>query len=82
MASFKYKVAERVTRKEAAEQLVDIAYALAAGGPLELRIAGERVSVPVADEVLFERESQSNGRRVALELQLTWSSVCDPDAAA
>src|SRR5690349_9052708 len=42
---------ERLSRQQAAERLVDIAYALTAGATLELRTRGERVNVPVADEV-------------------------------
>ena len=74
MTDFIYRVSDRVTRQQAAEQLMDIAYALAAGAPLEFRLDGQRVSIPLAEEMLLERESQSNAHRVALELQLSWAS--------
>ena len=74
MTDFIYRVSDRVTRQQAAEQLMDIAYALAAGAPLEFRLDGRRVRVPLADEMLLERESHSNGHRVELELELSWSS--------
>ena len=59
MTDFNFKVNERVTRQEAAEQLMDIAYALTAGAPLELRADAERVSIPVADELRLDCESRS-----------------------
>lgn len=64
---------ERLSRQQTAERLVDIAYALAAGGPLELRAAGGWVTVPVAGELRLQRELKSSGRQAALELELTWS---------
>ena len=42
MAEFKQE--ERLSRQQAAERLIDIAYALTAGGPLELIAAGRRIS--------------------------------------
>jgi amphi-Trp domain-containing protein len=74
VTDFRYRVSKRVSRQQAAEQLMDIAYALAAGAPLEFRLDGQRVSIPLAEEMLLERESQSNGHRVELELELSWSS--------
>lgn len=64
---------ERISRQKAAERLVDIAYALAAGGPLELGGPGERVSVAVADEVLLRRVSTAYGDRVEVLVELSWS---------
>jgi amphi-Trp domain-containing protein len=65
---------ERVSRQRAAERLVDIAYALAAGGELELRAEGTRVSVPVADDVLLRRVSRSDGEGVEVEVVVSWSA--------
>ena len=42
-----FKQDERLSRQQAAERLIDIAYALTAGGPLELIAAGRRITVPV-----------------------------------
>jgi amphi-Trp domain-containing protein len=75
MGDFKHKEAERVTRQQAAERLIDIAYALTGGGPLELTAAGRRVAVPVANELRLERELKSKGDQVELELELTWSAA-------
>ena len=72
MSEFNHE--EQVSRRQAAERLADIAYALTAGGTLELRTEGEQVKVPVADEVLMRRESRSNGERVEVEVVLSWSA--------
>ena len=74
MGDFKHTEAERLSRQQAAERLIDIAYALTGGGPLELTAAGRRITVPVAGELLLERELKSKGDRVELELELTWSA--------
>jgi amphi-Trp domain-containing protein len=74
---FKHKEAELVSRQEAAERLIDIAYALTAGGPLELSAAGRRVTVPVPNELLLQRELKSKGDQVGLDLELSWSALED-----
>ena len=74
MTDFIYRVSDRVTRQQAAEQLMDIAYTLAAGAPLEFRLDGRHVSIPLAEEMLLEREGQSSAQRIELELQLSWTS--------
>ena len=53
---------------------MDVAYALTAGGTLELSANGVRVSVPVADAVLLRRESRPDGDRVTVEVVLSWSA--------
>ena len=63
---------EHLLRQQAAERLVDIAYALAAGSALELRTNGKRVNVPVADEILLKRASTADGERVDVHIQLRW----------
>jgi amphi-Trp domain-containing protein len=65
---------ERLSRQQAAERLIDIAYALTAGGPLELIAAGRRITVPVDNELRLERWLRSNGDRIELELELSWSA--------
>ena len=81
MSDCKYKDEERLSRQRAAERLVDIAYALTAGGPLELGAAGRRVTVPVPGELVLQRELNSEGGRVELELELTWSAPEGASAA-
>ena len=66
---------ERLSRQQAAERLIDIAYALTAGGPLELIVAGRRITVPVEKELRLERWLRSNGDRIELQLELSWSAT-------
>jgi amphi-Trp domain-containing protein len=68
-----------VSRQQAAERLVDIAYGLTGGATLELRTKGEHVNVPVADEVLLERTSTAHGERVDVHIRLSWSGTRSPD---
>jgi amphi-Trp domain-containing protein len=70
-----FKQDERLSRHEAAERLIDIAYALTAGGPLELIAAGRRITVPVDKELRLERWLRSKGDRIELELELGWSAT-------
>lgn len=70
---------ERLSRQQAAERLVDIAYGLTGGATLELRTKGEHVNVPVADEVLLERTSTAHGERVDVHIRLSWSGTRSPD---
>jgi hypothetical protein len=73
MNDFKHSDRERLSPNRAAERLVDLAYALTVGGSMEIHVDGERVSVPVARELVLESASESKGREVKLELALTWS---------
>ena len=75
MTDFKHNEEEQLSRTEAAERLIDIAYALTAGGPLELNAAGRRITVPVAKELRLERKLKSKGNQVGLDLKLTWSAA-------
>lgn len=65
---------ERLSRREAAERLTDIAYGLTSGGPIELRIDGRSVKLPVGDDLVLKRESTSDEGRTRLELKLSWST--------
>jgi amphi-Trp domain-containing protein len=74
MADFKHTEEEQLSRQKAAERLIDIAYALTAGGPLELGAPGRRITVPVPNQVRLGRELKSKGDVVELELELSWST--------
>jgi amphi-Trp domain-containing protein len=74
MSDFTHTEEARLSRQQAAERLIDIAYELTAGGRLELRGADGQISVPVANELRLERALKSNGDQVKLELELTWST--------
>ncbi len=42
----------------------------------ELRLDGDRqITVAIADEVVLKRNDSANGDRVALELELSWSTA-------
>ena len=66
---------ERLSRREAAERLTDIAYGLTSGGPIELKIDGRSLKLPVGDDLVLKRESTSNEGRTRLELELSWSTA-------
>ncbi len=70
MTGFKHE--ERVSRRQAAERLADIAFALTAGETLELRAGGERLRVRVADEVILTRQGKTTGDHVSVEVELSW----------
>jgi amphi-Trp domain-containing protein len=75
-----YSDEERLSRQEAAERLTDIAYGLTSGGPIELRIDGRSVKLPVGDDLVLRRESTSNEGRTRLQLELSWSTARVPEA--
>ena len=52
MTNFKH--AERMSRRQVAERLTDVAYALVVRSPLALQIDGQRVVVPDAEELLVQ----------------------------
>jgi amphi-Trp domain-containing protein len=72
MTGFKHE--ECVSRRQAAERLADIAYALTAGGTLELRAAGEQLSFRVVDEVLLKWQGEATGDEFHVELELSWTA--------
>jgi amphi-Trp domain-containing protein len=75
LAATQFRQGERLSREQAAERLIDIAYGLTAGGPLELIAAGRRTTVPVDRELRLERWLRSNGDRVELVLELSWPAA-------
>jgi amphi-Trp domain-containing protein len=74
MTDFSCQEKARMSRQQVAERLVDLAYTLTAGRPLELKVDGESVRVPIPEQLVFERGSKSRGGSVELELELSWSS--------
>jgi hypothetical protein len=60
---FNLTESRRLSRRQAAERLVDLAYTLTAGHPLEVRADGETMRVAVPEDGLVE-----------LDLELSWSS--------
>jgi amphi-Trp domain-containing protein len=80
MNDFKRKDEERVSRQQAADRLADVAYALTSGTPLELTVNGDRVSIPIADELRLERDVKAKGDRIELQLELSWSTAPPPSS--
>jgi amphi-Trp domain-containing protein len=72
MTEFKHE--ERLSRRQAAERLADMAYALTVGGMMEVGGEGGRVAVPVAEQVVLTRESRAHGGRVDVVVRVTWSA--------
>jgi amphi-Trp domain-containing protein len=70
--NFRHKGEERLSRQQAAERLIDLAYALVTGGPLRLE---SDLQVTVADEVVLKRDGNSKDDRVLLEIELSWSTI-------
>lgn len=65
---------EALTRQQAAEHLTDLAYALVTGGPLPFN--GERqVEAPTADEIVLACSGTTDGHRIQMRLELSWSTV-------
>ena len=79
MADFEHE--EHVTRVEAAQRLVDVAYALTGGDALELRHGGSHVTVPVSDNVVLVRRTTSTGDEIEVDVLVTWSAPAAPDHA-
>jgi hypothetical protein len=79
MSEIKRKGEERLSPRQAAERLTDIAYALTTGGTLNLG-GGQRVTFPIADEVVLKREGKSNGGHIKLEL--SWSTTAESPRAS
>jgi amphi-Trp domain-containing protein len=67
-----FKHEERVSRGQAAERLADIAYALTAGGTVELRAVGAQLDVRVVDELLLRWERTATGDQTRVEFELSW----------
>ena len=77
MADFEHE--EQVTRVEAAQRLVDIAYALTGGDTFELRHEGAHITVPVSDDVVLVHRTTSTGDEIEVDVLVTWSAPAAPD---
>ena len=71
MSDSKHKEHEQLSRRQAAERLIDIAYALTTGGRMKLDGDGE-VELPAVDRITLTRASRSRGGRVELGIELSW----------
>lgn len=67
-----FKHTERMSRQRAAERLTDVAYALVVRSPVALQIAGQRVVVPDAEELLVQWDVGCADGRLQLEMVVRW----------
>jgi amphi-Trp domain-containing protein len=72
VSTFNDRQGRGLSRQEAAERLIDVAYALAGGGKLSLD-DDQELDLPVAGRVTLERQSTSGGGHTELAITLTWS---------
>ena len=68
---------EQLSRRQAAERLTDIAYALTAGGPLKL--GDHEAAAPVGDQIALKLASTDADGEVELQVVLSWSTVTVPN---
>ncbi len=60
----------RLSRKQAAERLTDLAYALTTDG--RLKLGDDEVAIPAADHVAVRYGTKSENGHVVLEIGLSW----------
>ena len=70
MTNFKH--AERMSRRQVAERLTDVAYALVVRSPAALQIDGQRVMVPDAEELLVQWDVGFADGRLQLQMEVSW----------
>jgi len=62
----------RLSRREAARWLGEVAKALDAGGTVEIALSGEPVRLHLGEELTCELEIEPYGDKVELEIEFTW----------
>jgi hypothetical protein len=67
-----FKHSKRLSRRQAAERLTDVAYALVVRSPVALQIDGQRVVVPDAEELLVQWDVGYADGRLQLEMVVRW----------
>jgi amphi-Trp domain-containing protein len=72
VSTFNDRQGRGLSRQEAAERLIDVAYALAGGGKLSLD-DDQELDLPVSGQVTLERQSSSGGGHTELAITLSWS---------
>jgi hypothetical protein len=70
MTNFKHT--ERMSRRQLAERLTDVAYALVVRSPAALQIDGQRVRVPDAEELLVQWDVGFADGRLQLQIEAGW----------
>ena len=77
MPKVEFKRKSRLTRQEAADRLIALGNALAAGSEIELSSGGDSVKIGVASQLNWELEIEIDGDETELEIELKWT---DDDA--
>jgi hypothetical protein len=67
-----FKHSEHMSRRQAAERLTDVAYALVVRSPVALQIDGQRVVVPDAEELLVQWDVGYADGGLQLEMVVRW----------
>jgi hypothetical protein len=67
-----FKHSEHISRRQAAERLTDVAYALVVRSPVALQIDGQRVVVPAHEELLVQWELGYADGRLQLKMEVGW----------
>ena len=65
-----FKHSERISRRQAAERLTDVAYALVVRSPVALQIDGQRAAVPDAEELLVQWKLGYADGRLQLKMEV------------
>jgi hypothetical protein len=68
MTNFKHT--ERMSRRQLAERLTDVAYALVVQSPAALQINGQQVMVPDAEELLLQWDVGFADGRLQLQMEV------------
>jgi amphi-Trp domain-containing protein len=68
------EIAQKATlsRQEAARWLAHLAEAMGEGSTIEVALAGEPVTLHLADELRCELEIEPDGDEIELEIEFTW----------
>jgi amphi-Trp domain-containing protein len=74
-----FKRKARLTRQEAAERLIALGNALAAGSEIELSSGGDSVKIGVASQVSWELEIEIDGDETEIEIEIKWTD--DPSGS-
>ena len=73
MPKVEFKRKSRLTRQEAADRLIALGNALAAGSEIELSSGGDSVKIGVASQLNWELEIEIDGDETELEIELKWT---------
>ncbi|WP_407440570.1 amphi-Trp domain-containing protein [Rhodococcus sp. (in: high G+C Gram-positive bacteria)] len=82
MPKLEIKKTSELSRKEAAERLIELGRALADGSEVELGSSGDSVTMVVADRVRWELEIEVDGDEIEIEIEISWRDAPSGASAA